>query len=224
VKRISQRVISATDFGHTITVPPCILDDAAMRYYEYLSSAKVDMLYPQINQTSRSAGGEVGFDLKVIKASRKTDGSKAPTIYEKLTAVEEWIYANEPVGTVDEPEAWIYGRITLAAMIVSPDWSRPRPGQLTNGVVLFAGVSDTGAHVLLAGSARHLTANPDQPSTIESGYFSPSAGSALRQLLRDYQNLEDREKLEANRETLRTRAEMIIMPTWLGVVRLQGGA
>lgn len=114
-----------------------------MRYYEYLSAAKVDMLYPQIDQTSRSAGGEVGFDLKVIKASRKTDGKKEPTIYEKLAAVEDWIYAHEPVGSMDEPAPWISGRLDLVESIVSES-------------VLFAARNKTLSYLLMGGSAAHL--------------------------------------------------------------------
>lgn len=60
-----------------------------MRYYEYLSTSKVEMLYPQIDRSSRSAGGEIGVDLKVFKVSRKTDGTKALSIHDKLSAVEE---------------------------------------------------------------------------------------------------------------------------------------
>ncbi|WP_425300795.1 DUF7019 family protein [Nocardia wallacei] len=55
------------------------------------------MLYSQID---RSAGGEIGVDLKVFKASRKSQGAKALSIHDKIAAVEDWIYAHEPVGTV----------------------------------------------------------------------------------------------------------------------------
>lgn len=128
-----------------------------MRYYEYLSTAKVDMLYPQIDQTSRSAGGEVGFDLKVIKASRKTDGKKEPTVYEKLAAVEDWIYAREPVGSMDEPAPWISGRLDLVESIVSES-------------VLFAARSKTLSYLLMGGSAAHLdqAKGASRPTTDEA--------------------------------------------------------
>lgn len=48
-----------------------------MHYYEYLSSTK---------------------------ATRRTDGAKSLSIHDKLAAVEDWIYAHEPVGNPDEPD------------------------------------------------------------------------------------------------------------------------
>jgi hypothetical protein len=123
----------------------------SMRYYEYLSAAKINMLYPQIDQTSRSAGGEIGVDIKVFKMTRKTDGKKEPTLYEKVTAIEEWLYTHESVGTIDAPAPWLSGRIDLAEAIV-----RTGPGDSSGDAVLFAGTSPSGSRLLMGGSALHL--------------------------------------------------------------------
>ena len=116
-----------------------------MRYYEYLSSAKVDMLFPQIDRSSKVTGTEIGISVKVLTFSRKTNGQEPPSVYEKLAEVEDWIYAHgEPVGTVDEPAAWIYGRMRLGMTVVPKGWERRDSPQVPlDGTVLFAGDSGT---------------------------------------------------------------------------------
>ena len=129
-----------------------------MRYYEYLSSAKVDMLFPQIDRSTKVTGTEIGISVKVLTFSRKTNGQEPPSVYEKLAEVEDWIYAHgEPVGTVDEPAAWIYGRMRLGMTVVPKGWERRDSPQVPlDGTVLFAGDSGDGACLVMGGSARHL--------------------------------------------------------------------
>ena len=129
-----------------------------MRYYEYLSSAKVDMLFPQIDRSSKVTGTEIGISVKVLTFSRKTNGQEPPSVYEKLAEVEDWIYAHgKPVGTVDEKAAWIYGRMRLGMTVVPKGWERRDSPQVPlDGTVLFAGDSGDGACVVMGGSARHL--------------------------------------------------------------------
>lgn len=128
-----------------------------MRYYEYLSSAKVDMLFPQIDRSSKAVERLVDVDLRVLKISSKTDGQGPRSAHQKLAEVEDWIYANEPVGTVDEPAAWIYGRMRLGMLVVPKGWERrDSPGVPLDGITLFAGDSGDGACIIMGGSARHL--------------------------------------------------------------------
>lgn len=123
-----------------------------MRYYDYLSTAKVDMLYGQLSGAAKPRGREVGIDLKVIKFSQKTDPQQQePNIYEKLDKVEEWIYANEPVGNVDNPQPWIYGRTPLRTVTVESPADLGEPG-----AIFYAAMSEIGS-IILAGSAIHRT-------------------------------------------------------------------
>lgn len=126
----------------------------AMRYYQYLSAAKVEMLYPQINRSSKSAGGEVGFDIKILKVSRKTDGKKEPSIYEKLTATEDWIYAHEPVGSIEEPRSWIYGRMQISEVAFTGSTSLHK---ITPGVALYGARVERHTYLLMGGSSCHLS-------------------------------------------------------------------
>jgi hypothetical protein len=164
----------------------------AMRYYEYLSSAKVDMLFPQIDRSPKVVGREVGVDLKVVKISSKTDGKNPPSGFEKLAEVEDWIYAHEPVGTVDEPAAWIYGRMRLGMTVVPKGWERrDSPEVPLDGTVLFAGDSLAGACVIMGGSARHLHDLHALPVADVEYRQAGSNATALGILLRCYPDFDD---------------------------------
>jgi hypothetical protein len=143
-----------------------------MRYYEYLSSSKVEMLYPQIDQSSRSAGGEIGVDLKLFRFSRRTDGAKPLSTHDKLAAVEDWIYAHEPVGTVDEPDVWIYGRANLVATTLT----LMDRGERVSGPVLFTPAeASPGSELLMGGSAHNMAgqrAYPDMALPAQVRYAS----------------------------------------------------
>ncbi len=129
-----------------------------VRYYHYVSATKVEMLHAQIDKGARKVTSEVGADLKFVKASRTSEfAGRDPSLYAKLEAVEQWIYANEPVGSVEEPAPWIYGRAPLGA-----DNFTPHPGdsdeELADGAVLYgAATADGSATLLMGGSARHLS-------------------------------------------------------------------
>ncbi len=155
-----------------------------MRYYEYLSTTKVEMLYPQIDRTSRATGGEVGIDLTVFKATRKTDGIRPLTVHDKLTAVEEWIYAHEPVGTPDEPDVWIYGRADLLATTLTLTDESDDPGP-----VLFTPSAGEGTDLLMGGSSRNSSSSrayPDMPLPPQlRSHSSPVSMSATLAALAD---------------------------------------
>jgi hypothetical protein len=147
---------------------------AGMRYYEYLSSAKVDMLFPQIDRS-------------------KLDGQNPLSVYEKLTEIEHWINArDEQVGTVDEPAAWIYGRMRLGVTVVPKGWERrDSPEVPLDGTALFAGGSGDGACVIMGGSARHLHDLHALPTADVDYRQAGSNASALGILLRSYPDFDD---------------------------------
>jgi hypothetical protein len=172
-----------------------------MRYYEYLSSAKVDMLFPQIDRSS--------------KTSSKTAGRNPLSVYEKLTEVENWIHAhNELVGTVDEPAAWISGRMRLGMTVVPKEWERrDSPEVPLDGTVLFAGDSGDGACVVMGGSARHLFDLRALP-VADVQYRQPGSGAtALGILLRCYPDFDDPVPPEGFAERpLQDRYQLIARP------------
>jgi hypothetical protein len=149
-----------------------------MRYYHYLSSNKIEMLYQQIAEYRPKVNTDFGIDLKVIKTSRKSERSEGePSVYNKLREVENWIYEHEPVGQADRPDVWIYGREFLGFT--------PSPGALegtvdsTNGSpVLFGGITNDKSVILMCGSSGNLIQN----STKEARFSQWSSVDYLSRL------------------------------------------
>jgi hypothetical protein len=112
-----------------------------MRYYHYLSSNKIEMLYEQIAEYRPKVNTDVGIDLKVLKASRKSERSQSePSVYNKLSEVENWIYEHEPVGAVDTPNVWIYGREFLG-FTPAPEPLGGTVDSTRGSPVLFGGIT-----------------------------------------------------------------------------------
>jgi hypothetical protein len=84
-----------------------------MKYYIYISDAKVDMLYSQIPQKLKSnLAAELKIDLKVLSASVKREKSEE-TRYSKLQIVIDYIEEHMAVGTVDSPKAYFRGTMPI---------------------------------------------------------------------------------------------------------------
>jgi hypothetical protein len=162
-----------------------------MRYFVYLSAAKVDMLYPQVSSPARASSREFTVDLKVVKATQRSEGHAELTVHDKLTAVEDWIYAHEPVGSVDEPDVWLYGRTDLAVVTVTKE-GRFSSQKAPEPAVFFAGRGLSGTMLLMGGSATHLaggTPPPDVGTPDEPGArlgFWPSSVSWLHNAVAGY--------------------------------------
>ncbi len=178
-----------------------------MRYFIYLSGSKVEMLYRQLPHGGARTSSTIGFDLRVVKGDRKVEHSQ-PSIYDKLQAVEDQIYTQEPVGSVDSPAAWISFRgEVLAANFTSNSDAEPK--ELRNEAVLFSLISETGARTLLGGSGHHLAVNADLASPRgERLYFSWSV--PLMNLLGEYSaEIESRIDWDPDRIPAREAAHLI---------------
>lgn len=146
-----------------------------MKYYIYVSDTKVDMLFAQIPTRLRDkVATELKIDLKVLSATFKEDPSEA-TRFSKLKVVVKYIEKYEQVGTVDAPENFFSGTLTLR-------WG-PYPksemvyfGGMTNETVL--GLAGSLKHVLgEVGTTPILHAYSTPPyilSVLEQGQYFPS--------------------------------------------------
>lgn len=123
-----------------------------MKYYLYISDAKVDMLLPQIpHDAKRKVATELGFDLKILKVSRKTEEDSDENRISRLETVVEYIRKYGKVGTVDEPDDFIDDTQMM--------WSGPDGSQT---LAYFAGRTDKTVFGF-AGSAHHLIgSNPGE--------------------------------------------------------------
>jgi hypothetical protein len=137
-----------------------------MKYYLYISDAKVDMLYPQIPHDSKSrVSTELGFDVKFAKASRKVEKESEDNRYTRLEAVVQFIEDSGALGSLDNPGEYV--RATLP-MRFAP-WGRKGKVQDRYGgsvsrasaqFVCFVGKSAS-HYILLWGSWKHVLGNTE---------------------------------------------------------------
>jgi hypothetical protein len=127
-----------------------------MKYYIYISDAKVDMLYPQVpHEIKKKVALEFKMDLKVLSASRKTETESEDNRIARLETVVNFIREYGNLGTVDEPDEYV-------ADILEMRWG-PYGGGMTGSndpapVVYFGG--ETSYTVVgMGGSVRHLIGN-----------------------------------------------------------------
>ncbi len=63
-----------------------------MKYYLYISDAKVDMLLPQVpHHAKKKTSTELGFDLKVLSAKYKSEAETDSDRISRLEAVVDFI-------------------------------------------------------------------------------------------------------------------------------------
>src|SRR4051812_12948742 len=85
-----------------------------LKYFLYISSTKLDMLYQQVAATgSNKRSFEWGFNLKAVTFSRKKEAEEELDTNEKLKAVIQELEAAELVGTVDEPKEYVKGTLPM---------------------------------------------------------------------------------------------------------------
>lgn len=124
-----------------------------MKFYLYISDAKIDMLLPQIpHEAKKKVAIEFGIDLKVLTAKRTSEQESEQDRYSRLETVVSYIREFGNVGTVDDPDEYIddtmpmrWGPMAGGPYGVSEDAS----------MVYFAGA--TGKTVVgIGGSVHHV--------------------------------------------------------------------
>lgn len=113
-----------------------------MRYYTYISDAKLELLHGQIPRKLLSRlAGDLQLDLKVASVSVK-GAPQELTRFDRLRLVERYIDENCDVGWMTEPCSWFRGELGLRMGVVT-------------GAALYTGL-DGGTLVALIGSGRHV--------------------------------------------------------------------
>lgn len=76
----------------------------ALRYYSYVSDAKLEMLFEQIGSAARKRiSAELKVDLKLASLTLRGADNPVPARLAKLQLVERFIEQHHHVGTVEEP-------------------------------------------------------------------------------------------------------------------------
>jgi hypothetical protein len=116
----------------------------SLRYYLYISDAKVDMLLQQIDPGfARRRSAEVGVNLTVVSAKRTVE-SIAPDRVTRLERVVRQLDDHYDVGTIDEPGQYFRGRLPM------------RWGPLATGQGVYFGGSTEQTIVGLGGATGHV--------------------------------------------------------------------
>jgi hypothetical protein len=122
-----------------------------MKYYIYISDAKVDMLFPQVpHDIKKKVALEFKMDLKLLSASRKTKTETEDNRVARLETVVDFIQEYGNVGSVDEPDQYVADTLLMR-------WG-PYNGDPESGVVYFGGETPSTV-VGLGGSMRHVVGN-----------------------------------------------------------------
>ena len=132
-----------------------------LRYYVYVSDAKVDMLFDQIPRpVVRRVAAELKLDLKVFSISLKEEPDDV-TRYAKLRVVSEYIENNFEVGSPLEPREFVKGSLPMQWGWVGSPESR---------VIFFSSVAD-GVLLGLTGSGHHVIGAAPQARGIVGSIF-----------------------------------------------------
>ncbi|MGW0534747.1 DUF7019 family protein [Streptomyces sp. NPDC003032] len=143
-----------------------------MRYYIYVSTAKVDMLYEQIPpKLLRRLAVEAKVDLKVVSVAVQSPRTDTST-YDRLDLVETYLERESDVGWMSEPTAWFRGDLGLRIAGYGD----------ANGPTLMMG-EDGDTLVALIGSAHHLIGYRIAPDMHKVGF---SGLPSMFGLLRDF--------------------------------------
>jgi len=140
-----------------------------VRYYVYVSDAKLDMLSPQIPPKIRdNLAAELKIDLKLLSLTVKSKDNEE-TRYSKLSLVTKYLHEHEDVGSVDEPGRYFEGSLPMA-------W-----GPIGMGRGVYFGAITEHTILGLAGSPRHVIRSVDAGSV---PWEATSAAPDLYDLLR----------------------------------------
>jgi hypothetical protein len=144
-----------------------------MRYYLYISDAKVDMLLPQVpGATQQKISAKFGFDIKLFSGSLASERNTLDNRIARLEAVEAFLRDSVQLGTPEEPKSWIAG--TVDAKVVDAD----------DGCVLFVAGNEAWM-VGLGGSMRHVIGMTSIEGVRTGFSFMPSIVGTLMKVVEE---------------------------------------
>lgn len=137
-----------------------------MKYYLYISDAKLDMLYPQVpHSVKKKVSTDVKVDLKLLGGSRKSEEETEENRMTKLDAVVRFIMENEDVGRVDADTTYLSEIIEMRWGIAQQRDRALGKRVATQTVSFGAMVGDIA--VSLFGSTRHLLGASGTPQAAD---------------------------------------------------------
>jgi hypothetical protein len=140
-----------------------------VRYYLYVSEAKLDMLFDQIPQTVvPRLVSEAKVDLKIVGVSVRRAGGELNR-YNRLDIVEEYLAREYDIGWMSESSFWFRGDLGLRISVTGNG----------KGPVFMTG-SDGDLVVALIGSAQHVIGHEHTSPDLRPGSWLPALQTLLR--------------------------------------------
>jgi hypothetical protein len=141
-----------------------------MRFFTYISDAKVDMLLPQVpHGVQQKLAAEVGFNFGVVSGKVGAEVQPLESRVARLVVVEQHVRSTEHVEPPGADAKWIGGELSMSSVDIG------------DGCLLFVGEADEWL-LALGGSARHL-AGGAAPRTAEITFsFLHDIASRLAEL------------------------------------------
>lgn len=137
-----------------------------MKYYIYISDAKVDMLFPQVpHDIKKKVATEWKMDLKLLSASRRVETEGEDNRIARLETVVDFIREYGNIGTVDEPDEYIEDTLQMR-------WGPFMENLEETPVVYFGGETEK-TFVGLGGSMHNVIGNAG-PSNANSRSATPA--------------------------------------------------
>ena len=128
----------------------------ALRYYMYVSDAKVDMLLSQIEPAAkRKLAKEFSVGIKIFGAKHTSERLEGEDRICRLEAVVNYLTDHGEVGPLEDPRRFFGGEIDMR-------WGLYDPAR--DGLVFFGGSNDN-AIIGLGGSTHHLIGAAPAPET-----------------------------------------------------------
>jgi len=138
-----------------------------MKYYLYISDAKVDMLYPQVpHQLKKKIATQFGFDVKILSASRRSETEPEENRITRLETVEQFIREFGRLGSLQRPDDYFEGVMSMGTACF-PD---------IEPMFVYFGAQAESTTVGLWGSLRHLVGQSGlNPGSIPSSSLARDA-------------------------------------------------
>jgi hypothetical protein len=153
-----------------------------MKYYVYISTAKVDMLFNQIHtELRKKIATELKIDLKILSTTFKEDVTSETTI-SKLDLVIKSLADSGEIGDLSSPKQYFAGRLNMGWG--PPEFMHFQDESEKEKMVIFGGSPDEKKIVGLIGSKAHLLGETGSP--VHASYARPDflrkVAEGMRQL------------------------------------------
>ncbi|GLX48812.1 hypothetical protein Shyhy01_17620 [Streptomyces hygroscopicus subsp. hygroscopicus] len=153
----------------------------SLRFYVYISDAKVDMLLPQVDAGfTRRRTTEVGVSFKFFTVKRSAESPEAHRIA-RLERVLEYLDDFGDVGTVDDPGQYVRGRLPMrwGPLPSAQTSAQPVTAASAQASLVYFGGSTERTIIGLGGTSGHVLGAGPVASAEQDQAFAPSTMPGL---------------------------------------------